>query len=484
MVLPVDEKLDLMLFNSINFFIFLSIVLIIYYITPVKYRWWILLISSYYFYLSYDVLYSILLFFITTSSYFLARRIESETNDIYRKRLLFTSLSIILGSLFIFKYFDFAIESLSGIMFPFGVNLNYTHINILVPLGISFYTLQVIGYVLDVYLGEINAEKHLGYYSLFVAFFPQIIAGPIGRSTSLLVQHRSQNYFSSRALIAGAKWIIWGLFLKLVIADRLGLYVDAVYNNVGKHSGLSFVLGSLFYTFQVYCDFAGYSLIALGTSKLFNIDLINNFNLPYFSVSVTDFWRRWHISLSSWLRDYVFVPLGLTHYKIAIFEKYRVLVAIVITFFISGLWHGASWTFIIWGIIHGIYLILESLFRVKSDNITIWKQIFKIPATFILVSFAWIFFRASSLNDVFIIFNSIFSYPGQLYRGELQHLVYSVMGIILLITIESIFYFNSKNYTSSISKHWFIEQIKYAVLILTILLIGVFDGGQFIYFQF
>lgn len=333
-----------MLFNSVAFAIFLPIVFILYWILPAKSRWILLLAASYYFYMGWNAKYIVLIFAVTVISYICAIIIEKIHDTRIKKMCILLSAFTILGILFLYKYFNFFFNNLTIIADKFSIKLNPYVLKLVLPVGISFYTFQTLSYIIDVYRGEIKAEKHFGYYAAFVSFFPQLVAGPIERASNLLPQIKKEHDFKYEKASYGAKLMAIGYFKKIVLADTLAQYVDTVFSDVYSYHGFTLFLTSLFFTVQIYCDFSGYSDIAVGTAKMFGIDLMDNFNSPYFSVSMHDFWRRWHISLSSFFRDYVYIPMGGSRCG-----KIRNMINLLATFLLSGLWHGASWNYIVWG---------------------------------------------------------------------------------------------------------------------------------------
>ena len=349
-----------MLFNSFDFLVFFPIVCIVYFaLGKNKYRNPFLLIASYYFYMNWNPVYALLILSSTVLTYFCGLLVQANFNEIKRKKLFLTlSLVINFSILFIFKYYNFINESVWGIMSTMGLRWDVPNLDLLLPVGISFYTFQAVGYTIDVYRGTIQAERKFSTYALFVSFFPQLVAGPIERAKNLLPQFHKEHSFKYDNFVSGFKLMLWGYFMKLCVADRLGEYVDAVYNNVDAHNGTSFLIATILFTFQIYCDFGGYSNIAIGVAKILDYDLMVNFRRPYFSESVKDFWRRWHISLSSWFSDYVYIPLGGSRVKYA-----RHLLNLLITFLVSGLWHGANWTFVFWGSLHGVLLIIHNVYK-------------------------------------------------------------------------------------------------------------------------
>lgn len=353
-------------------------------------------------------------------------------------------------------------------------------LNWAVPLGISFFTFQAVGYLFDVYYQRIKAEHNWWDYMLFVAFFPQILSGPISKAKDLLPQIKGERSFDYDKAVQGLKWLLWGMFLKVVMADRLGLYVDKVLDNYMYSSGTSCLLASFFYTFQIYGDFAGYSLMAIGVGRLLGFDLVNNFNHPYLSTSITDFWRRWHISLSTWLKDYVYIPLGGSRCS-----KLRCYWNIFVTFLVSGIWHGANWTFIVWGIMHGVFQIIEKALGLqKCESRKLGVVLPRIIITFVLVNFAWLVFRMPTIADAYECFVRILTDHGALLSPSKKDMVFS-FGAILVVMISDIWM--ERNANSRVlmnSKSKVVRWCTYVVLTLSIVLCGVLDSGQFIYVNF
>ncbi|MGA2531523.1 MAG: MBOAT family O-acyltransferase [Candidatus Aminicenantales bacterium] len=418
----------------------------------------------------------------------MARREEKRR----RRKFLLISLASGLGLLFVFKYFNFFSASIQDILRGADVFVKSPLLNIMMPIGISFYTLQTIGYILDVYHGRIEPERHLGTFAVYVSFFPIVLSGPIERSKHLLPQLQRENKmaFSYENISRGAKLIILGLFYKLVVADRAAIYVNAVFANADKHSGLTFLVATIFFSFQIYSDFAGYSYVAIGSAKLLGIDIMQNFNRPLFAASIKDFWRRWHISLSTWLRDYVFLPLAYSFSRMLKKERYlsirtdRIIYfcAIFVTFFLCGLWHGANWTFIVWGCLHGFYLAVENILKRKTR-----PRLLNIGLTYILVLFTWVFFRAASIGDALAIVGKMFTKPGSLYIPQGSDIVapiYAGMAILILLAMEFKQEFFPARFSFFNNERELVRVFSYAAIIALILSLGVFDGGQFIYAQF
>lgn len=466
-----------MLFNSLEFFYFFLIVFPLYCILGQKARKVLLLLASYYFYMCWNINYVFLILLSTITSYFASIGIEATKNRLKKKVFLWSSIIISLSILCFFKYYNFFASSINEIS-----SFNLKLMNFLLPVGISFYTFETFSYTIDVYNNKLKAEKNFWIYSLFISFFPKLVAGPIERSENLIPQFHRETSIKTENIIVGTKYIILGFFMKLVVADRLSIYVDSVYNNVDSHFGLTFLIATLCFSFQILCDFAGYSTIALGVAKLFDYQLMLNFKRPYFSLTFSEFWRRWHISLSSWFRDYVYIPLGGNRGK-----KIKVYRNLFLTFLISGLWHGANWTFVVWGAFHGIFLVFENIIFSKQKNTFFEKyfitRVIKRIFIFIMVSFAWIFFRANSLSDAIKIITKSFDFKHQIFSDS-STLFFGVISILILLLIDNRIERNSNNNEFTSNKLTVFSILIFSFLLIMIFYFGVFDGGQFIYFQF
>jgi len=429
--------------------------------------------------------YIFLLFFPATIDFLVAKQI-ARTN-VQRKKKLLLCLSIVtnLGLLFYFKYFNFFIDSVNTGAALLHSSFFLDNAHILLPVGISFYTFQSISYTVEVYRGHIMPEKHFGRFALFVSFFPQLVAGPINRPQVLLPQLNDLKPLDSANFVQGARLILWGLFKKVVVADRLAFFVNLVYNSPENYHGLAVLIATVFFAFQIYCDFSGYSDIAIGVAKMMGVDLMKNFNKPYFSKSIREFWSKWHISLSTWFRDYLYIPLGGNKVKTG-----KWIFNLFITFMVSGVWHGASFNFIIWGAIHGIFIVLESLnhkfklikFKLPSLISTLW--------TFSVVSFAWIFFRANTVHDSFTIIKNLFDFSHSLAAevrqstgANLYNFAVGFPLILLLLIFEKFWGFTKVQYY--FTKYQYVRMACYVALILLIALFGVLaEQSSFIYFQF
>jgi len=474
-----------MLFNSLHFVFFFILTTAIYFLLPHRYRWAFLLLISCYFYAVFVPIYILILGFTILVDYWAGRLIEDHYH--HRRKLLLASIIVNVGFLCFFKYYNFLNENLSLLLGLAKLHNPIPALRILLPIGLSFHTFQAMSYTIEVYRGHQKAERHFGIYALYVMFYPQLVAGPIERPQNMIHQFYQKVSFDYDRIVSGLRMILWGLFKKVVIADRLSIYVDAVYNNASHHSGISCLVATLFFAFQIYCDFSGYSGIALGTARVLGIELMENFRRPYLASSIRDFWSRWHISLSTWFRDYVYIPLGGSRVKVP-----RHILNLLIVFMISGLWHGASWTFVIWGALHGLYQTIELLWnkyivktKAPSQPGFSWNKLPNYLLTFSLASFAWIFFRASSIQEAFTVVHRIFTWaPGGLFIGYAAGFVYGILLIIFLIVAEINQEFLAEKWSLLRSSRPAIRMAGYAFLILVMLLIGVFNGGQFIYFQF
>lgn len=466
-----------MLFNSIEFAIFLPIVFLIYWIplkNSRKNQNILLLLASYFFYGWWDWRFLSLILFSSTVDFLIGMKLDSEVNSKHRKNLLILSLFINLGFLGFFKYYNFFQESFVDAFTFFGHKLQVDRLNIILPVGISFYTFQTLSYTIDVYNKRFPATRDFIGFFTFVSFFPQLVAGPIERASTLLPQFFNKRTFEYEKIASGLKMILWGLFMKVVVADRLSLYVDDVYSDVVSQSGISLAMATFFFSFQIYCDFAGYSLIAIGTAKMFDFDLMTNFKRPYFATSFKSFWSRWHISLSTWFRDYVYIPLGGS--KVG---KFKSGFNLFLTFFVSGFWHGANWTFLVWGALHGLYQVIEKY----SIKIKLPKGIL-VLLVFILTNLAWVFFRAPSVSEAIEILRKIIFFQGKgFYFGDKGIFLYAFLGIFILVINDLIEEFRPK-WNLLYHPNALVRLIAIAILIVYIISFGVFDQSQFIYFQF
>lgn len=502
-----------MLFNSIDFLIFFPIVLLVYFVLPAKIRYIWLLISSYYFYMCWNPIYIILIIISTVITYLCGRIVgcikEKKEIEASRQKRLMTgvmavSLIVNLGLLVYFKYTNFLVDTVNAFLKTISVNPVRSY-DILLPVGISFYTFQAIGYTIDVYRGNIKSEKNILKYALFVSFFPQLVAGPIERSGSLLKQineesnHKLLNY---RRITSGLMTMLWGFFLKVVIADRISVIVDTVFNGYDTYQMTALAFGAIAFAIQIYCDFAGYSTIAIGAAKTLGFELMENFNTPYFAESIVDFWRRWHISLSTWFRDYLYIPLGGN--RCSKIKKYR---NILITFGVSGLWHGANWTYVVWGLLHGFYQIVEKELtpligkinqKCNTKTNSFGYRFLKVLITFVLVDIAWIFFRADSLHQACHYIGRMFQYRD--WWSLLDQSIFTlgldvreihilVFALIILLLVDLLKYKKNLLFSDFMEQQCIV--FRWGVLLMLLFVCIVFgyygpefDSAKFIYFQF
>lgn len=500
-----------MQFNSIHFLIFFPIVLLVYFIIPKKIRYLWLLVASYYFYMSWNPKYAILIAFSTVVTYLCSIIIEQAAKEdgkvwIYmRKITLFIAIAVNLMILFMFKYLDFALDNLNVILSKIGVSIIENELDLLLPVGISFYTFQALGYVIDVYRKNIKAEYNLFRYALFVSFFPQLVAGPIERSGNLLNQLKNTDkikLWNYERIVKGFMIMMWGFFLKVVIADRAATVVNTVFDQYYAYGSFELITAIVLFAVQIYCDFASYSTIAVGAAQIMGFNLMDNFDTPYFALSIKEFWRRWHISLSTWFKDYLYIPLGGNRKG-----KLRKYINLMIVFLVSGLWHGANWTYVIWGALHGAYQIigevtkpvkskLENKLQVRT-NAASYRGI-KMLATFALTCFAWIFFRADTIYIAFDYIARIFTninpwaattgviYSIGLERQEMNILIISV---IIMILVDILKYKKNIRFENiADNQNFWVRGLIIMTLIFAVLIFGAygysFDAQEFIYFQF
>lgn len=478
-----------MLFNSLSFAVFMTVIFFVYWLLPQKFRWPLLLIASYYFYMSWNPKYVVLILFTTIVSYVSALAIDKVSTARTKKLVLTVAIISCLGVLFFFKYFNFTSEIVTSIANKLAIPLNPITLKVLLPVGISFYTFQTLSYVIDVYRGTVKPERNFGIYATFISFFPQLVAGPIERTNNLLPQIKSNKIFDYNKVSYGLKLMAWGFFKKLAVADYMAIYVDKAYKHIGSLHGIDCAIAILFFTFQIYCDFSGYSDIAIGAAKLLGIDLMTNFKSPYFSKSIKEFWSRWHISLSTWFRDYVYIPLGGNRCS-----KFRNKINLMITFLASGLWHGAGWNFIVWGGIHGFIQVLEKNFNIKTPKSKKAKLVFSAISTlvvFAICNIAWVFFRADTINDAVYIIKTAFvslAHPKEYFDIKLGLKLDDAIKIGISLLILTVFdYFSLKtDVIKWVSNQKLLFRWTYyvAIIILIVLCIPITNQTTFIYFQF
>jgi D-alanyl-lipoteichoic acid acyltransferase DltB (MBOAT superfamily) len=481
-----------MLFNSWQFLIFFPLVVVAYFLLPYRFRWMLLLGASYYFYMCWKPEYALLLVLSTVIDYYTGIQMGKAASRRQRKFYLGVSLSSNLGILFLFKYFNFLNASARAVFDQFNIFYNVPMFELLLPVGISFYTFQTLSYSIDVYRGRIAPEKHLGMFALYVTFFPQLVAGPIERSTNLLPQFYRQHNVDRHRIIDGLKLMLWGFFKKIVIADRLAAYVNQAYNHPAGASGVDLLVATYFFAFQIYCDFSGYSDIAIGAARVMGFELMENFRRPYLAKSIAEFWQRWHISLSTWFKDYLYVPLGGN--RVA---KWRWCCNLFVVFLVSGLWHGANWTFVIWGALHGFYLvfsILTSNLRgkllqaLRLDRLKGLVQVSRILLTFHLVLFSWIFFRANNLAEAFLIIGKVSRAVVGALRLDALPAVSLVEARALLLLLGFVILMNFcerwRRSLDALLRNRHAGIVAVSLLFWVILVWGAFNNQQFIYFQF
>ena len=487
-----------MLFNSLEFLVFFPVIFFAYFALAHKFRWALLLVASYIFYAYWHPVYLGLLIVSTVVDYLAGLGIASSSRKVIRRLFLALSLSVNLGLLFSFKYIDFFIANLNTVfaVFPFDYQLGF--INILLPIGISFYTFQTLSYTLDIFRGKLKPERHLGRFALFVSFFPQLVAGPVERAKDLLPQFKLNHSFDYSRAVLGLRRMLWGFFQKIVIADRLALYVDSVYAAPETHAGLPIIMAALFFTLQVYCDFAGYSNIAIGTAQMMGFNLRENFRRPFFATSITQFWQRWHISVSTWFRDYLYLPLAKKR-QLKALRRFDLL----LTFLVIGLWHGASWTYALFGLLSGIFIILEQVLRpyvklhspaVRNERpvLGIIPQPSFIPLAriyvFLLITITGIFFRSQTLQQAGVMFENAFALAGSsLVIPGFSKFPFCIacLSIFLLFFVEMLEERSKQSVYSLIGSlpKW-LRWLLYTCMVFSIVLFGNFGSQEFIYFQF
>ena len=482
-----------MLFNSIDFAIFLPIVFILYWFVTnknLKLQNFLIVVASYVFYGWWDWRFLFLIVFSSMIDFLVGIYLNKSENKLHRKMLLWLSILVNLGLLGFFKYYNFFLDNFITAFSFFGKEINGSSLNIILPVGISFYTFQTLSYSIDVYRRKLEPTKDIIAFLAFVSFFPQLVAGPIERATNLLPQFYKKRTFDYSKAVDGMKQILWGLFKKMVIADNCAEYANLIFNHSEDYTGSTLVLGALFFTFQIYCDFSGYSDIAIGTSRLFGFDLMRNFNFPYFSRDVAEFWRRWHISLSTWFRDYLYIPLGGSRGG----NRMKIRNTFII-FIVSGFWHGANWTFLVWGFLNALYIMPSIILKTNRNNLDIVaegkflpsvREFLSILLTFSLTVFAWIFFRAANLSHALHYISEIFS--TSLFTIPHFWGIKDSIPIILITFLFLLIEWIGREHQYAIQKigiNWY-KPVRWTMYYGVILLIIFFSGKeqQFIYFQF
>lgn len=489
-----------MLFNSFHFLLFFPLVTTLYFTLPHRWRWFMLLMASCYFYMVFRPVYILILAFTILIDYYAGIWI-GDAEGKRRKLYLLISIAANVGVLAFFKYYNFLNDTLTGLFGAAGTVNPIPALDILLPIGLSFHTFQSLSYTIEVYRRKQEPERHFGLFALYVMFYPQLVAGPIERPQNLLHQFREYHRFDYERLYAGLRLMCWGLFKKVVVADRLAPFVNVVYQDPTQFPGVSLLIATFFFAFQIYCDFSGYSDIAIGAAQVMGFDLMKNFRQPYFSASVGEFWRRWHISLSTWFKDYLYIPLGGS--RVALPRQYLNL---LITFLVSGLWHGANWTYVIWGGLNGIYLVAEQIVEQRSgllDRIPAWfrspYRLVRTGVTFALICVSWIFFRATHVDQAFYILRHLGDGLGDL-PANLRNLSfvrnYVLMGLDkneFLIGIAAIAFLLGVEYAQKnghvgetiVRQPAVVRWAVYYAAVAAVVFLGAFNSAQeFIYFQF
>ena len=488
-----------MLFNSFEFLLFFPIVTVIYFLLPHKLRWFHLLVASCVFYMAFIPIYILILFLTIIVDYIAGILIENAAGS-RRKWFLVMSIVANVGVLSFFKYYNFFATNIDHLFSWSHMGLQVPLLNIILPIGLSFHTFQAMSYTIEVYRGNQKAERHLGIYALYVMFYPQLVAGPIERPQNLLHQFRDHHRVEYDNVAAGLRLMLWGMIKKVVIADRLFLVTDPIFNHPYNYSGTALAIGVIFFTFQIFCDFSGYSDIAIGAARVMGFHLMTNFNKPYHSRNISEFWKRWHISLSTWFKDYLYISLGGNRVSVP-----RLYFNLFFVFLVSGFWHGANWTFIIWGALHGFYLMF-ALFT-KDNRNKISKQIglskvhwlnnfIDVAFTFSLVTFAWIFFRANNLKDAFYIVKKLADIPGEFIKvlstkkiaflnlPGLFNLIVPCIGLIIFLELAHIIHQKYRLGETFSKRPALFRWTLYYSGLAALIYLGVYEKHQFIYFQF
>lgn len=471
-----------MIYNSFNFLILFPFLFLLYYLIPAKFlrvRNLFLLGASYLLYMSWKPIYALILLGVTLITFAFAILVERSHKS---KPVMVWGVILSLLPLVFFKYFDFLNENMTHALSMMGICYHLEGLNWAIPIGISFFTFQALGYLWDVYYNKIEAERDFLTYALFIAFFPSILSGPINKASLVIPQLKTlRSYFDYHKAVEGCKMLLWGMFMKVVVADRVALYVDTILPEYIHYTGMSCLVASILYTIQIYTDFAGYSLMAIGVGKVLGFELTENFRRPYWAHSVTDFWHRWHISLSTWLKDYIYIPMGGSRCG-----KVRNYWNIFVTFLVSGIWHGANWTFVVWGVLHGVFQIVEKASGQQKCNYGLWGKVVKIFITFLLVNFAWIFFRMPTIADSIGVIKQIFdlSLPLTVEEFTQEYMVFMGIGIFFLVLKDFSDEFMPSKMSLLNNRYAIVRWLSYFIVIVMILLTGVFGSDQFIYANF
>ncbi len=492
-----------MVVNSLHFLVFFPIVVSVYFLLPHRRRWILLLAASLYFYMSWKPEYVLILLATILNDYAVGRLMSATEDKKKRLRYLLASLGLNLGLLFTFKYYNFFCDSLQGVFSLVHASYEIPYFKMLLPVGISFYVFQSLSYAIEVYRGNVKAEKNLGLFAVYVMFFPQLVAGPIERPFRLLPQFREEHKFDASLAVTGLRLMLWGMFKKVVIADQIAPIVDSVYNHPHDFVGVPLIVATVLFAFQIYCDFSGYSDIAIGAARIMGFRLMKNFDRPYFAKSVAEFWKRWHISLSTWFRDYLYIPLGGS--RVA---RSRWYFNLFFTFLVSGIWHGANWTFVIWGALNGFYMVFSIWTTVIRHKICHTVGLTRVPGvhkfvkvavTFALTCFAWVFFRARNLSDAGYILGNMF--PSWRYFAEMftsrsafaaafhgsglgKPEALSALVAIALMEFVHVLQRTGSIHTLLVRQPAWLRWTGYYALAMMIILFGNYGAQSFIYFQF
>ncbi|MDE3213089.1 MAG: MBOAT family protein, partial [Bacteroidota bacterium] len=468
-------------FTSIDFLIFFPATVLVYFLFPPKIRWVVLLASSYFFYINVKPVYVFLLLGVTTSTYFLAILMGSTRNENRRRAYAITNIILVLLPLGFYKYFPDINTGMRNLLQHFGLRWPLPDISLILPIGISFYTFTSIGYTMDVYNEEIEPERHFGIFSLFISFFPLLLAGPIERAPHMLPQFRKPHRFNYDMAVSGFRLMLWGYLMKLVAADRIHIYLYNVMADVPRYSGFTLLVASYLHPFEIYADFGGYSLIAMGCARVLGLEVMNNFNRPFFATSIAELWRRWHISLILWLTDYVYTPLAFYFRR---FKIWGIVISIIITFVLSGLWHAAAWTFLTWGLLQGIFLSVEALTRNRRDDFQNkyqlrkkrWFRFLSILTTITLLAASDIFGNAKDVPQALEILHKIVTHPvGHLFLFEVHTFVLGVSGALLILVKDFLDEYYPDQFHLMDHRNPLIRYFAYSSIVLLILLFGVFD---------
>ena len=477
-----------MTFTSFEFLLFFPAVVLVYNLCPQRFRMWFLLAVSYAFYAFMQPVYLVLLAGVTSITYGFTRWMGDTEDEDKKHKIMVWGIILVLLPLFFFKYFNFVNESIFSLLALCGIESTVPSIKWMLPVGISFYTFMAIGYMIDVNKEEVDVEKNIGAVGLFLSFFPYILSGPIERAGNMFPQMKKMPTSKPADLTAGLKLMLWGYFMKLCVADRLGIYVDAVFNNYVHHNGTTLTLATLLYPIQVYADLGGYSLIAIGAARCMGLKIIPNFNRPFFATSMSELWRRWHMSLINWLTDYIYTPLT---FVLRGWEVWGIVCALMLTFLISGIWHGAALTFIVWGFVQGIYLSIEALLKKKRSTLESkhkltkrwWYILVCCVVVYLLFAFSQIFGRCATMSDAFVVIGKIFTDRGTIFLDR-QTLGYAFLMVAILFFKDlKDEYFPAKLQFFE-SRSFIVRFTSYNFVLLFILLFGILDSSQFIYFQF